>query len=568
MPGNVTVDSQFDAGFKDRVRYLIFGRLALDLLIFFGGFWWISTYTAFRLDTIPFDLAILFLVSVALAAIYFIWMRSGKGMVWQVRTQFLIDALLITWLVRGTGDLISPYITLYIILICVAGFYLGKGDVLFVAASCAISFGVLSLLTSPSPIYSITADVEPTRAIQVIAFRNIAAMLLVGLLAGRLADRRKLRDELQKAEADFADLNVLHERILSSIKSGLITTDLQGKVRAFNRAAEELTGVKSADAIGQSVLTIFGEELRPPIELSLSGVQNIEFTPPNFEAAIGPAMSGNGDGPKRTVACSVSPLVGRSGGVNGLIIAFRDTTEIHAMLEELRRADRLSAVGRMAAGLAHEIRNPLGSISSAVQFLSEKNSLEDETGTLMDVVVRESERLNSIISDFLAYARPEPEKIKRKITNVDAGEAVGDCIALLKHDPAVCDKHIFDFTNPDPPLMIETDEVHLKQVIWNLLRNSIHAMPDGGTLSVRLDQPNPSFVRLVFADDGCGISEAALENIYEPFQAGAHGTGLGLSIVHRIVTEDGGRIDVESKKNIGTTITVELPKKYAQTFDR
>jgi two-component system sensor histidine kinase PilS (NtrC family) len=239
------------------------------------------------------------------------------------------------------------------------------------------------------------------------------------------------------------------------------------------------------------------------------------------------------------------------------------------MQENLRRADRLSAVGRMAAGLAHEIRNPLGSISSAVQFLSEKQSARTENTALMRVVVSESERLNRIISDFLAYARPDSVDPRlRSIESVNASAAVKDCLALLRHDPSVSETHVFDFSDAERPITIETDEVHLKQVIWNLLQNSIHAMPDGGKLSIRIDEPTHGYVRFVFADDGCGIDPSALENIYEPFQPGTHGTGLGLSIVHRIVTDGGGRIDVASEKGVGTKITVELPKRYAHNIDR
>jgi two-component system sensor histidine kinase PilS (NtrC family) len=479
----------------------------------------------------------------------------------------LLDLILITWLVRGTGDITSPYVTLYIFLISAAGFFVTKADVHLISGLCAVTFAILSFLTSQSLIYSLSGDVAPSRAVQIIAF-NIAAFLLVALLAGRMADRRKLGDELKRAESDFADLNVLHERILSSIDSGLITTDLQGKIRAFNRAAERLSGISAVDAIGRSVLTIFGDELRPSIEMSLSGVQNLEFTPPNFEAALRHSNNGNGSGHGITVACSVSPLVGRSGGVTGLIISFQDTTYVHAMQENLRRADRLSAVGRMAAGLAHEIRNPLGSISSAVQFLAEKSPQKSDSSALMNVVVRESDRLNRIISDFLAYARPDSTSLQRNIADVDCGEAIEDCLALLRHDPAVRAKHRFDFESPKAPISIESDEVHIKQVIWNLLQNSIQAMPDGGTLSVMIDEPKPGFARIRFIDDGCGIDSAELENIYEPFRSGSRGTGLGLSIVHRIVTEGGGRIDVESEKGAGTTITVELPKQYAHTIDR
>jgi two-component system sensor histidine kinase PilS (NtrC family) len=499
---------------------------------------------------------------VVLTAIYAIWLRLRGAIVWQARLQFLIDAILITWLVRGTGDLVSPYITLYIFLISVSGFYLRKMEVHLVAAVCGLAFASFGILTTQSLIISTSGEVVPSRAFQVIAV-NIGAFLLVGLLAGRLADRRMLGAELQKAEADFADLNILHERILSSINSGLITTDLQGKIRAFNRAAEQITRRDADETVGQSVFTVFGDEIRGPIELSLNGVQDVGFAPPNFEAVI----NSNGSGKSVAVACSVSPLIGRSGGINGLIIAFQDRSEVHAMEADLRKADRLSAVGRMAAGLAHEIRNPLGSISSAVQYLSEKGADARDGTALMDVVVRESDRLNKIISDFLAYARPQSETISRKLQEVDLGQAIGDCLALLRHDPAVREKHVFSFAKPESAVVINADESRVKQVIWNLLQNSVHAMPDGGTLSVVVDEPNANFARIVFADEGCGIDHATLENIYEPFQPGAHGTGLGLSIVHRIVTEGGGRIDVESEKGAGTRITIELPKQYAEAID-
>jgi two-component system sensor histidine kinase PilS (NtrC family) len=548
--------------FEKHVRNLIFGRLAIHCLLFIGGMWWVYTYTTFSMTSIPRGLPVLFIVSLGLAAAYLVWLRARRGILWQVRTQFLIDALLITWLVWGTGDLTSPYITLYIILIGVAGFFLGKHWVHLIAATCGLCFTVLSLLSAQSLIYSLSGDVETSRAVQIVLF-NVAAILLVGLVAGRIADRRQITEKLQKTEEDFADLNVLHELILSSIKSGIITTDLQGKIRAINRSAEELSGLSADDAIGRSVFSIFGDDLRAPIESSLNSVQNAEFAPPRFEASI----ERNGVGAK-TVACSVSPLIGRAGGVNGLILAFQDRTEFHEMEENLRRADRLSAVGRMAAGLAHEIRNPLGSISSAVQFLADKGSETAERGALMNVIVRESDRLNNIISDFLAYARPQDGISHRRISDVDAGEALKDCLALLKHDPSVREKHVFDLREPSKKILIQADETQLKQVFWNILQNSVQAMPDGGTLAIDLDEPDDNFVRIAFSDDGCGIDRATLENIYEPFQSGSNGTGLGLSIVHRIVTEGGGRIDVSSERGVGTKITIELPKKYEQALDR
>jgi two-component system sensor histidine kinase PilS (NtrC family) len=439
-----------------KVRVLIFARLALIFVVLVGGWLWTGQISGSS-DPSQSRLVIFFLIAIGLTAAYSIWLRYGRALLWHVRTQFFIDALLITWLVWETGDLISPNVTLYIILISVAGFYLGKNDAHFVAVLCALCFTLLSALTAQSLIYSLSGDVAPSKALQIVAF-NDAAFLLVGLLAARLADRRKIGEELKKAEANFADLNVLHERILASINSGLITTDLQGRIYAFNRAAEEISGLNARDTVGKSVFSVFGDEIRAPVEMCLGGVQTAEFSPPHFEAGVRSLTNGNSAKPPVTVACSVSPLVGKTGGVSGLIIAFQDRSELHAMEDNLRRSDRLAAVGRLAAGLAHELRNPLGSMSSALQFLSEKGDKNTEEAELMSVVLRESDRLNAIITNFLAYARPQSTTAIRNTQLVDVGEAIGDCLALIRHDPAVSEEHEFAFERPETPVVVRADE--------------------------------------------------------------------------------------------------------------
>jgi two-component system sensor histidine kinase PilS (NtrC family) len=268
------------------------------------------------------------------------------------------------------------------------------------------------------------------------------------------------------------------------------------------------------------------------------------------------------DGSRRhvTVACSVSPLFGRHGRFSGLIITFQDVTQIRQLEETLRRSDRLAAVGRMAAGLAHEIRNPLGSMSSALQFMQERSLPSPEEASLMNVVLRESDRLNGIITNFLAYARPSASGFSREISHMDVGEALRDCFSLLRHSPEVRDVHIFDYEMPKTPVKLKANETEIKQVFWNLLQNSIQAMPNGGQLCVRLNNHTKKFVRIEFQDTGCGIGPETKKHLFEPFAIGARGTGLGLSIVHKIVTDHGGRIDVQSAAKKGTRITVDLPR--------
>jgi len=549
----------YEPALARRVLKLIFGRLILVILAVLGGWWLGPGVSEVSLDLAPQGANLLLPVAVGLTALYLLWLRVGRTLVWQVRVQFFIDSVLITWLVWATGDLISPYVALYTILIGLAGFFLGRSDALAVAGSCAVCFTALPFALDPSLIYSLSGEAEPSRAVQTIAF-NAIAFLLVGLLAGRLADRRSIGDALKQAEANFANLNVLHERILDSINSGIITTNLDGKIYTFNRAAEEITGIKPHQTLARNIFSIFSDEIREPIKACLKGgpLDAPSFT--KFEARVRPSFQ-IGETPDAVVTCSVQPLLSAEGEKAGLIFAFEDMTKLRAMEETVRRSDRLAAVGRLAAGLAHEVRNPLGSMSSALQFLSAK-AAQDDDAALMDVVLRESERLNKIISDFLDYARPGVnENDGDGAARVNVGDAIADCLALFRHDPAVGEKHIFDYEPPAEPIILHIPDSLIKQIIWNLVQNSIKSMPDGGRLTVDLGVPYPARVMITVTDTGHGIDAEDIDKIFEPFHSGGGGSGLGLSIVHRIVTEQGGRIDVKSEAGKGTTITIYLPKR-------
>ena len=233
---------------------------------------------------------------------------------------------------------------------------------------------------------------------------------------------------------------------------------------------------------------------------------------------------------------------------------------MRALEESLRRSDKLAAVGRLAAGLAHEIRNPLGSMSSALQFVQEKVPPGTDEASMMDVVLRESRRLNNIIANFLAYARPTSDGFVADDTAyIDVGETIRDCIALLRHSPEFTDAHTLTFDPPADPIRLDVSETKIKQVLWNLLQNSIQAMPDGGDLSIGLDAASGNNLQIHIEDTGCGISPERHDQLFEPFSSAANGTGLGLSIVHKIVVDHGGRIDVNSAAGKGTKVTVELP---------
>jgi two-component system sensor histidine kinase PilS (NtrC family) len=385
------------------------------------------------------------------------------------------------------------------------------------------------------------------KAIQIVSF-NVVALLVVGLLASRLSERHASGEELEETVRSLESLRALHERIVESIRSGLVTTDLDGNIYTFNAAATEITGYRLDQVQGHPLAEFFGD-IQEQIDLSLGAAGDGEQLP-RFETDLQTP-----DGFAVRIGFSVSLLFSEANEATGLIITFQDLTEIRSMEESVRRKDRLAAVGRVAAGLAHEIRNPLGAMRGAIQVLESSTAPGSTQASLMEIILKESDRLNSIISNFLSYARPAATDF----SEVDVAEALQDTLTLLKHSPDVREGHEF---KPDlVPAKIVGDPTQLKQIFWNLARNALQAMPGGGTLGLGLQILPNNRVRITFEDTGRGMSQEQVEQLFEPFSnSTSGGTGLGLSIVYQIVKDHNGVINVRSREGLGTTITVDLPK--------
>ena len=534
-----------------RVQTLIIGRLMAIFLLLVSGWIWHNGQLKLSFTTFPQDLFMVFLISVGLTIIYFFLLRLSENIRWQVRIQFLLDALLITWLVWRTGDLTSPYITLFIVLISVASAFLSARGTLLFAVSCAALFTSLSLSVLYNLINTFGTLPETSRIIQIIGFHDVA-FFVVGLLAARFSDRHASGEQLKETTKTLANLRVLHERIIESIRSGLVTTDLDGNIYMFNSAAAEITGYNPEEMRGKSVFSLFGN-IHIPIADSLDATETGE-QPPRFESNL---ITPDGFGVR--VGYGISPLYSEDGEKTGLIITFQDLTEIRSMEENVRRKDRLAAVGRVAAGLAHEIRNPLGAMRGAIQVLESSMPPESAQSSLMEIILRESDRLNKIITNFLTYARPRVSNF----SEVDVREAIKDTFALLKHSPDVKDNHFLEANLPEAPVSISADPTQLKQIFWNLARNALDAMPRGGYLRVNLEAAAHNRTKIMFSDTGCGMSASQVERLFEPFSdSTTGGTGLGLSIVYQIVKDHGGTINVRSLINEGTIITVELPNDF------
>jgi two-component system sensor histidine kinase PilS (NtrC family) len=546
FPANVTLNQ--------RVLLMIIGRLVAIFLLLVSSWIWYSGSTDFTLQSIPQSTLFVFIISVGLTVVYFFLLRISRLIRWQIRAQFLIDSLLITWLVWRTGDLTSPYITLYIVLIAVSSVFLRPRSTILMALVCIGLFSSLAILTGFSVVDSFGVQQTRAKIVQILSFHAVA-FFVVGLLASRLADRQRSGEELREATKSLASLRALHERIIESIRSGLITTDLDGTIFTFNAAATEITGHSAESVKGSSIF-----DLIPGIGRNLEEAsQEADEMQSRHEADLNTP-----DGFVVRIGYSVARLYSEDNESSGYIVTFQDLTEIRSMEESIRRKDRLAAVGRVGAGLAHEIRNPLGAMRGAIQVLESSmppNSIQTD---LMGIILRESDRLNSIITNFLSYAKPKVGNY----TEIDLREAIKDTATLMRHSPDLKDSHNIIEQMPPQPLFVSADQTQIQQVFWNLTRNAIQAMPEGGDLTITLEPTPNDRAKIVFSDTGNGMPPEQVEQLFEPFATSTTGgTGLGLSIVYQIIRDHNGTINVRSSEGEGTTITIELRRQPSKMLN-
>lgn len=533
-----------------RLWRLILGRAAVALVVLLGGaFWARGTFgpnVGGSLQAIKPLILVIAVLTLLYSAAHLLW----KNYLVQARIQFFGDVLLVTWLVWITGAVHSPYTALYIVVISVASLFIGPRGALITSIGSAAAFNTcaLLLLNDIVPTYNVPTEESLANVIQTMGLADVS-FLVVGLLAAKLAERQLHADvQLAAATRSLADLRAVHERIVESIRSGLMTTDLEGQIYTFNAAAEEITGYEAEDVRGENVSMFFGDMTRQ-IADSLEAAASSKVSP-RFETDC---LTQSGF--MLRLGFSIAPLFTESGETTGLVITFQDLTDVRVMEETARRQDRLAAVGRLAASIAHEIRNPLAAMRGSIQILRAEFEGESDQAQLMEIILRESDRLNKIVADYLNYARPRPTELKE----VDVCTLVRETFKLLSNSPEITDGHALREELPDDPMMVKGDSEQLKQVCWNVARNALKAMPDGGEFRIRVEATDSGRVQMTFADNGCGMTPEQVERLFEPFTSTTGGTGLGLSIVYQIIRDHNGTINVRSRENEGTMITVELP---------
>ena len=462
----------------------------------------------------------------------------------QASLQVLTDLVLVSLVVHETGGWDSSLNFLYPLVIIVGSVLLPRVWAYLVAALAFILYGAVVELNYYGVIPSYSTTHPGLKALQSIIFVNLFAFLTLAYLAGLLTGKlRQARVELKDASGALENLQALHENIVQSVSSGLITTGLDGRITLVNAAAHKLLERLPSDLIGAAVQKLFLDPL-PTVE-----AQHAEIrldTPNKF---------------RKTLRVRVATLSMPESGAPGYVYAFDDLTEIRRLEREVRMQDRLAAVGRLAAAIAHEIRNPLTSIAGSVSMLSGIPEMNEEHRHLLEIVTRESQRLNGIITDFLAYSRPKQYHFDR----VDLVELVEDTLTLMEHrmtaeQTGIAIQRRFSVR----PAWAIADGDRIKQVFWNFCENAVRAMRGGGTLTVTLDALGEDW-QVGFTDTGAGMTPQQIEKIFEPFQSNFEGgTGLGLAIVYQIVQAHEGKVWARSKPGQGATFVLKLRRLDAE----
>lgn len=468
--------------------------------------------------------------------------------------QIIWEIIFVSILVLLTGGISSPYAFFYNLAIINAGLLFARREAVYTASLCGIIYGTIIDFhyfgkLVKFGLFPEVGDYYGSTHIALLILTNLLAFCLTAVLTGYLSERaRKSETALRKKEIDYDELKQLNSLIVSNLDSGLITVTSSGKIRVFNRSASEIACVDPSDAYDRPI-----EEIMPelgPLSSLLQGIGRDDII----------RTSRNGE--QKILSLKSAPIYDKEGHCIGAVIDFLDVTRIRELEKQLKKTDRLAAIGELSARIAHEVRNPLASISGSVQLIAQSGVVPERDRKLLEIVMRETDRLDRLLGDFLQYARPkQPERDWFYLHNM-----IDELIELLRGDKRFSR---LDLRNSTPEVMqIFADRDQIRQVIWNLLLNAAEANPDGCTVileSRSIEVPSSignsaRTLEVSVYDNGPGISEENMKMIFEPFFTTKNGgSGLGLAMVYRVIEAHGGNITVESDMPRGTCFRFRLP---------
>ncbi len=484
-----------------------------------------------------------------------------------VAVQFLLEIAVETGVIYATGNLHSTFSALFLLTIVSAALVYRLVGTLMTASLVSLAYSFIIWLglgrTAADPVISMDALKTIFVAEEPIfysIFLHLLIFYLVAFISGYLAERLGSQDrQLLNASLELKRARLETDDILRHLNSGLLTIDADGCIIYFNRAAERILGYREEDVRGLGYETVFAERM------------------PAFSNSLTRCLRGRGDRPRREITIigsdgrelpiglSTSVLTDEASETRGVIAIFSDLTDAKALEAKVRAADRLAAVGELSASIAHEIRNPLAAISGSVEVLKNELSLAGENQRLMELILKESQRLNKILTEFLSYARIA----RPAYTKVELCHLISDVIEMMRHHHALNDDIRVFLESDNSYVYVVGDEDLIKQLLLNLALNACESFNGGaGAVTFRIVEKRANgSVELYLEDDGPGIETEHMERIFQPFYSTKkQGTGLGLAIVHRVCTILRLNLAVDSEPGRGTTFMVEFRSYTAENL--
>jgi len=549
------------------VKGLMLGRIIiLTLLLTITILFQISKKQFFFIpltNNLYYFIGIFYLVTI----VYALLLKKVKDVYRFAFSQIAVDHLFIAILIYFTGGKESFFPITYIFSIIASSTIFYKRGALFSASLSSLLYGLLLLLQLHHWINPLgePSIYDPSQVFYSLII-YMATFYIVAFLSGAISEElKKKKKELIQKQVDYNQLETFNQNIVQSLDSGLLTIDLHGNINFLNRTAEKILNRNRGTLKDTSIYDLFPrinevvEQVKMKIPESFSDYQRYE------------TLLTNHDGKRIYLGFSISPLTDPEGSLIGHTLIFQDITKFKEMEEQMKRVDKMAAVGALAAGMAHEIRNPLASLSGSIQMLRAELTLDESQQHLMEITLRESERLNALITDFLLFAQPpQSHKILYPVERI-----LEETLDLFIHSPSFRDGIRILRPSPQEETRVRIDPDQMKQVFWNLFINAAQSMSNGGEIQVQLGRGNAQgitglslssqvkdkeWVKISITDSGSGIAPEEKEKIFEPFfTTKENGTGLGLSVVHKIVENHKGLIKVDSVLGRGSTFSIFLP---------
>jgi two-component system sensor histidine kinase PilS (NtrC family) len=526
---------------RRRLQWLMGARL-LSASILLGGTMVVAVPADGSFGRFTPQLLLWLIVATFAASLGFaIWLPRAQSLRRLAAVQIATDLVVITGLVFVSGGVASVFTFLYGVAILMAALLIGPRASQRVAVVAVLGYTVMGVSIAsgwlPHP-----PDQSPERYLldlEDIGFSlvsNIVGLTLVAALAGNLSERlRAAGGELRRATESASRLARLNDDIVRSISSGLFTVDADGRVVSANPAAASIYRTTSDELVGRRV-----DELLP-----LEG-----------ESQRGEGDGTRPDGDHFVVGWNSAPLVDEAGRSTGTLYSFQDLSEIVELRDAARKAERLATLGGLSAGLAHEIRNPLGSISGSVELVREAEALSDEDRRLLSTVIAEVDRLEDLVTTMLSVGRPRPPNRARH----DLSEIAASVVTMAEQGPASSRRIAIALEVPEAPVRAFVDGDQVRQVVWNLLKNALTATQPGGRVTITVVEAEDGGAEIRIRDEGAGIPEEARGRLFESFYSGRpHGVGLGLALVKQIIDQHDAEIRVESEPGKGSTFVVRFP---------